>query len=345
MNEIDIMPAVRKDFEEITDVWEASVRATHDFLDEKDIVYFRSLILSDYLHSVRDLFCVRDEEHNIIAFIGVADKNIEMLFIHPDARGNGIGKALVRFAIGKFGINSVDVNEQNAQAVGFYLKMGFKVAGRDELDGSGKPYPILHMQLNIPQKNMRDIEQHPLGYLLPENAKVLMLGSFPPKKERWSMDFYYPNFQNDMWRIMGVIFFNDKDYFIDESGKAFSKEKAKAFCLNKGLAIGDTAVEVIRLKGNASDKHLEVITPIDLDSILTGIPGCKVIIITGEKAMKTLQGVVPFVKLKTGDYADVSFEGHNLRIYRMPSTSRAYRRPVNFKAEYYRKPFEYLEMV
>ena len=93
-------------------------------------------------------------------------------------------------------------------------------------------------------------ELHPLGFFLPENTRLLMLGSFPPPRARWSMDFYYPNIQNDMWRILGLIFYGNKDAFLRDK-KAFSEEKAKAFCREKGIGIGDTAMEVIRLKANA----------------------------------------------------------------------------------------------
>ena len=98
-------------------------------------------------------------------------------------------------------------------------------------------------------------ELHPLGFFLPENTRLLMLGSFPPPRARWSMDFYYPNIQNDMWRILGLIFYGNKDAFLRDK-KAFSEEKAKAFCREKGIGIGDTAMEVIRLKANASISSL-----------------------------------------------------------------------------------------
>ena len=116
-------------------------------------------------------------------------------------------------------------------------------------------------------------ELHPLGFFLPENTRLLMLGSFPPPKARWSMDFYYPNIQNDMWRILGLIFYGNKDAFLRDK-KAFSEEKAKAFCREKGIGIGDTAMEVIRLKANASDKFLEVVRPIDPQKVPdTGMRG------------------------------------------------------------------------
>ena len=120
-------------------------------------------------------------------------------------------------------------------------------------------------------------ELHPLGFFLPENTRLLMLGSFPPPKARWSMDFYYPNIQNDMWRILGLIFYGNKDAFLRDK-KAFSEEKAKAFCREKGIGIGDTAMEVIRLKANASDKFLEVVRPIDPEKVLSQIPECVAIV-------------------------------------------------------------------
>ena len=98
------------------------------------------------------------------------------------------------------------------------------------------------------------IERHPLQPFLPENARVLMLGSFPPPKERWCMDFFYPNSQNDLWRIMGQVFFYDKQHFVD--GKVFKHEEIVSFCRKQGIAIFDTAQAVRRLQGNAADEDL-----------------------------------------------------------------------------------------
>jgi putative acetyltransferase len=133
-------------FWEITDVWEASVRATHHFLQEKDIQYFKPLILNEYLWHV-DLFCMRNEQQRISGFIGTAGNKIEMLFIHPGAVGKGIGKKLLNYAIQHLRATEVDVNEQNEQALGFYLHSGFKVVSRSETDSLGKPFPILHLAL------------------------------------------------------------------------------------------------------------------------------------------------------------------------------------------------------
>ncbi|BDD02864.1 acetyltransferase [Aureibacter tunicatorum] len=136
----------KSEYKEVVEVWEASVRATHDFLKEEDITYFKPLILDVYLDAV-DLRCVKNDEDEIIGFLGVADQSIEMLFIHPDKRGKGVGSALLKYAIEELGACKVDSNEQNPQATGFYEKFGFEVYSRSETDSSGKPYPILHMKL------------------------------------------------------------------------------------------------------------------------------------------------------------------------------------------------------
>ena len=185
-------------------------------------------------------------------------------------------------------------------------------------------------------------ELHPLGFFLPASAKLLMLGSFPPPKVRWSMDFYYPNIQNDMWRILGVLFYADKDHFL-AAPKAFSREKAVAFCEEVGLALGDTAIEVIRLKANASDKFLEVVRPIDLAEVLERIPRCEAIVVTGQKAMDTLLALMPGVEEpKVGHYVSFRFADRSLRLYRMPSSSRAYPKPLAEKAAVYQTMFEEL---
>lgn len=134
------------DYQEIVEVWEASVRATHDFLSEEDIRYFRPLILNEYLKTV-DLFCIRSEQGRIEGYLGTSADKIEMLFLRPETRGKGIGRALLHYAIHTLAITKVEVNEQNGQAVGFYEHMGFRVVGRSALDGTGKPYPILRMEL------------------------------------------------------------------------------------------------------------------------------------------------------------------------------------------------------
>jgi putative acetyltransferase len=136
----------KTEYQEVVNVWESSVRATHHFLREEDIEYFKPLILNTYLDAV-ELRCIRNNGKEIIGFLGVAEQNLEMLFIHPEYRGKRIGKSLLEYSIENLNVTKVDVNEQNEQAVGFYKHYGFEIIGRSELDSSGKPYPILHMEL------------------------------------------------------------------------------------------------------------------------------------------------------------------------------------------------------
>lgn len=132
--------------DELLSVWEKSVRSSHHFLKEEDIEYFRPLVRNQYFPAVR-LFATRNAQGRIAAFMGLSDDMLEMLFVLPDEQGKGHGKALVKYAIEKCGIRKVDVNEDNAQAYRFYLHMGYRVIARDELDATGKPFPILHMEL------------------------------------------------------------------------------------------------------------------------------------------------------------------------------------------------------
>ena len=135
----------KSEYPEVVAVWEASVRATHHFVTEADIDLFRPLILNEYLKMI-DLSCIRNSSHRIIGFLGVAGPKIEMLFVHPDAFGKGVGKALLMYAIEQKGAYQVDVNEDNPRAVGFYEHFGFKTVNRTEVDSMGKPYPILYME-------------------------------------------------------------------------------------------------------------------------------------------------------------------------------------------------------
>lgn len=186
------------------------------------------------------------------------------------------------------------------------------------------------------------IERHPLEPFLPSGARVLMLGSFPPPKARWSMDFYYPNFQNDMHRILGLLFFGDKSYFVDGANKRFSRERVVAFCSERGIALYDTAAAVRRLKDNASDKFLDVVEPTDVGALLRRIPDCRAVVVTGEKAAETVlyslgkqAGTYP----KIGEYAEFDFDGREMKLWRMPSSSRAYPLALEMKAEYYGRMF------
>lgn len=182
-------------------------------------------------------------------------------------------------------------------------------------------------------------EQHPLEPFLPAGARLLMLGSFPPQRKRWSMDFFYPNLQNDMWRIVGWVFFGDKARFLDPSGRRFDRDRIAAFCASKGIALYDTAVKVIRLKDNASDNFLQVVREVDLAALLARIPACRAIVTTGQKATDTLRAVAGCGEPPVGGSVEFRYAGRTMRLYRMPSSSRAYPRPVEWKAGFYRAMF------
>ena len=185
----------------------------------------------------------------------------------------------------------------------------------------------------------RTVEEHPLEPFVPANAVLLMLGSFPPKRERWSMNFYYPNRQNDMWRIFGTVFFGDKNHFVSEDGKAFCESRIRDFCRDRGIALCDTAAAVIRHKDNASDKFLEVVRPVDLHTLLGRLPRCRAIAVTGQKACDTLSELLGVPPPAVGAWTSFAFDGREMRLYRMPSSSRAYPKPIEEKAAVYRAMF------
>lgn len=143
--------AKKSDYSKLLEIWEASVRATHDFLAEEDLLELKPLILEQYFDAV-ELNVAKSSESDILGFCGVSDGNIEMLFISPAARGKGIGSLLATHAIKTQRATKVDVNEQNEQALGFYQHIGFSITGRSPLDGQGKPYPLLHMELSKDSK-------------------------------------------------------------------------------------------------------------------------------------------------------------------------------------------------
>lgn len=190
-----------------------------------------------------------------------------------------------------------------------------------------------------------EIENHPLEPFLPANARLLMLGSFPPQKKRWSMDFYYPNLNNDMWRIVGLLFFNNKDYFLNETRTAFCRERIISFLNDKGIALFDTASAIRRLQDNASDKFLEVVQPTDISRLLGQLPECKAIVTTGQKATDTLRAQFEVEEPKVGDFSEFVFDGRPVRLYRMPSSSRAYPLALDKKAAAYRTMYQDLQML
>ena len=196
------------------------------------------------------------------------------------------------------------------------------------------------------------VEWHPLKPFLPENARVLFLGSFPPQRKRWCMDFYYPNFINDHWRIEGQVFFGDRNHFVDLENKCFMLESIVPFCLSKGIAFFDTSTAIRRLKDNASDKFLEVVVPTDIPTLLARLPHLRAIVTTGEKATETICAslhipempkVSTFVPIPTSQGVRPFVSG--LVLYRLPSSSRAYPLAFDKKVAAYLNMFEYCELL
>ena len=188
------------------------------------------------------------------------------------------------------------------------------------------------------------IEEHPLQPFLPKNAKMLFLGSFPPPKARWSMDWFYPNWINDFWRIQGVIHFDDKNYFEIKGEKRFDKERIMSFCEGKGMAFFDTARKVCRLKDNADDNFLDILEPTDVFALLHQMPSCSVVVTTGGKASEEIcayfNGKGIDVKVpKVGENVSINSDLWTGLWWRMPSSSRAYPMKLEKKAEYYKLLF------
>ena len=178
-----------------------------------------------------------------------------------------------------------------------------------------------------------EVEYHPLLPFLPVKAKVLFLGSFPPQRKRWCMDFYYPNFINDHWRIEGQIFFGDKNHFVDLDNKCFKIDEIVSFCQEKGLAFFDTSTAIRRLQDNASDKFLEVVESTDIRTLIAQLPHLRAVITTGEKATETIcasLGIPAIPKVNTSVAIPNlrNKKGDEVVLNRLPSSSRAY--PLSF---------------
>lgn len=226
------------------------------------------------------------------------------------------------------------------------------------------------------ERSRDGVEYHPLRPFLPERAKVLFLGSFPPQRKRWCMDFYYPNFINDHWRIEGQIFYGDKNHFVDLEAKRFKIDDIVAFCEEKGLAFFDTSTAIRRLQDNASDKFLEVVEPTDIPALLKRLPHLRAIVTTGEKATETIcrtmgmaetPKVNSYVEITNTDGTDETdslantdgtdetdifantnstnmTNGGGLLLYRLPSSSRAYPLSFDKKVEAYRRFFDFIKI-
>ena len=193
--------------------------------------------------------------------------------------------------------------------------------------------------------SLLNIEEHPLEPFLPANAVLLMLGSFPPQKKRWSMDFFYPNLQNDMWRIVGLIFFQDKEHFLNPEKKVFDKDRIIEFLNDKGIALYDTASAIRRLQDNASDKFLEVIEQTDISLLLKQIPMCKAIVTTGQKATDIIREQIEVKEPTVGTSEPFEFGDKAMKLYRIPSSSRAYPLALEKKAAAYRVMFNELGLL
>lgn len=183
------------------------------------------------------------------------------------------------------------------------------------------------------------LERHPWPPFVPEGAKALVMGTFPPQQKRWSMDFYYPNRTNDFWPMMALIFLGDRDGLLDPATRRFDLPKIIQLLTDKGIALNDTAREVRRLKGNASDKYLEIVTPVPLRELLAMMPGCKGVATTGEKAASVVAAITSTPLPRMGEMV---VDSDGLEIWRMPSTSRAYPLKLEKKAEYYEKMFRHM---
>lgn len=183
------------------------------------------------------------------------------------------------------------------------------------------------------------LERHPWPPHVPAGATYLFLGTFPPKPDRWSIPFFYPNKINDFWRVMGIIFMGDRDALWDSAAGGFDLEAIKSLLAREGIALWDTAMTVRRLKDNASDKFLDIVEPIDLAALLDRYPTITRVVATGEKAATVVAAQACVETPAIGIPVECVVGTHELTMWRMPSTSRAYPLSLEKKAEAYRKVF------
>lgn len=186
------------------------------------------------------------------------------------------------------------------------------------------------------------VVRHPWPPFVPADARYLFLGTFPPKPERWSMSFFYPNKTNDFWRVMGTLFMGDRDALWDSAAQRFDLRAIQAMLRRERIALWDTAMAVRRLKNNASDKFLEIVEPIDLASLLDDHPTIEVIVATGEKAAGVVASQASVATPAIGHPVPCRVGVHEFVLWRMPSTSRAYPLSLDKKSEAYRQVFEQL---
>lgn len=183
------------------------------------------------------------------------------------------------------------------------------------------------------------VETHPWEPFIPDGARLLIMGTFPPGNHRWSMDFYYPNRTNDFWKICGLLFLGNPDALYQPGGRSYDIIAIKQLMSQRHIALSDTAYKVRRLKGNASDKYLEIVEPVHLHDLLARMPHCRAVAATGEKAAGVIAGITGTDIPQIGTMTTAP---DGLEIWRMPSTSRAYPLPVPEKARFYARMFRHL---
>lgn len=207
-----------------------------------------------------------------------------------------------------------------------------------------------------PTPTTHPIEQHPFGVFAFPDTQVLMMGTLPPTPDKWGMAFHYPNFYNDMWRIMGRVFFGDGEYFRAGQDKRFDADKIKAFLKTAKIGECPTVKTAIREHGNASDAHLTVVERVDLRAVLVDLPNVRWLLLTGGKACEVLFDAInaeradptspdfdptakPLKLLKTNQHITLTLFGRRLGIWRLPSSSRAYPLSLDKKVAAYRTAF------
>lgn len=189
------------------------------------------------------------------------------------------------------------------------------------------------------------IERHPWPPFMPRDARLLMLGTFPPKPERWSMPFYYPNRINDFWRICGMVFYGNRDHFWNEAERRFRQADIERMLTERRIALWDTGMAVRRLRDNASDKFLEIVEEIELERLLAEYATIEAVVTTGEKATTVVAGQMGVAVPPIGQPVSAVMAGRSVALWRMPSSSRAYPLSLDKKAAAYRAMFDALHIL
>ena len=189
------------------------------------------------------------------------------------------------------------------------------------------------------------IERHPWPPFMPRDARLLLLGTFPPKPERWSMPFYYPNRINDFWRICGMVFYGNRDHFWNEAERRFRQADIERMLTERRIALWDTGMAVRRLRDNASDKFLEIVEEIELERLLAEYATIEAVVTTGEKATTVVAGQMGVAVPPIGRPVSAVMAGRSVALWRMPSSSRAYPLSLDKKAAAYRAMFDALHIL